>query len=55
MNPKSSERDKLNKNLYRIQLGYGRGGRMQLEKFGGDSLEEMLENYNNYMAYVRGI
>jgi chorismate synthase len=25
------------------------------EKFGGDSLEEMLTNYNNYMTYVRGI
>lgn len=25
------------------------------EKFGGDSLEEMLSNFNNYMAYVRSI
>jgi len=26
-----------------------------IEKFGGDSLEEMLGSYKNYMAYVRGI
>ncbi len=26
-----------------------------VEKFGGDSLEEMLSNYNNYMNYIRGI
>ena len=26
-----------------------------IDKFGGDSLEEMLENYNNYMTYIRGI
>jgi chorismate synthase len=26
-----------------------------IEKFGGDSLEEMLANYNNYMTYIRGI
>lgn len=26
-----------------------------IDKFGGDSLEELLANYNNYMAYIRGI
>jgi len=26
-----------------------------IDKFGGDSLEEMLENYNNYIKYIRGI
>ncbi len=26
-----------------------------IEKFGGDSLEEMLTNYSSYMEYVRGI
>lgn len=26
-----------------------------IEKFGGDSIAEMLANYNNYMTYVRGI
>lgn len=26
-----------------------------IDKFGGDSLEEMLENYNNYITYIRGI
>ena len=26
-----------------------------IEKFGGDSIEEMLANYNSYMTYVRGI
>lgn len=26
-----------------------------IEKFAGDSLDEMLANYNNYQAYIRGI
>lgn len=26
-----------------------------IDKFGGDSLEEMLGNYNNYMTYIRGV
>lgn len=26
-----------------------------IEKFGGDSLEEMLSNYNSYITYIRGI
>ncbi|MHB1392185.1 MAG: chorismate synthase [Clostridia bacterium] len=26
-----------------------------IDKFGGDSLEEMLGNYNNYLTYIRGV